>query len=174
MGRLTESIAIKAPIEKVFEVITDFESYPGFLSEIESARVVKRGKAKVEVAFTANIVSRINYTLEMRPSPPKRLEWSLVEGDIMEGNDGSWELTRLEPNLTDATFSVEVKLPFWVPAGFADATLKSGLPKMMAGFKSEAEKRASPRPAAKKPAAKKKGGLNSKTETRSRKLIKRS
>ncbi len=151
MGKLSESIAIKAPIEEVFGVISDFESYPEFLNEIVAAKIVKKAKGRAEVDFTAQIVSRINYTLAMRLSPPGRIDWSLVKGDFMEGNDGSWALAKLEPNLTDATFSVEMRFPMWVPKSFAEGTLKSGLPKMLKGVKQEAEKRF----AKKKPVAKK-------------------
>ena len=154
MSRLSESIAIKAPIEEVFGVISDFESYPDFLNEIVAAKVVKKGKSNAEVDFTAQIVSRINYTLDMRLSPPGRIDWSLVKGDFMEGNDGSWALSKLEPNLTDATFSVEMRFPMWVPKSFAENTLKSGLPKMLRGVKQEAEKRFAKKSSAKKPAAK--------------------
>jgi len=156
MTRLSESIAIKAPIEEVFEVISDFENYPEFLHEIVAARIVKRAKGKAEVDFTAQIVSRINYTLDMKLSPPGRIDWSLIKGEFMEGNDGSWELAKLEPRLTDATFSVEMRFPMWVPKSFAEGTLKSGLPKMLREVKQEAETRFAKKTAKKPPAKPKK------------------
>jgi len=142
MIKFIESIAIKAPIERVFEVISDFENYPKFLDEMEATEVVKRGKRSTHARFTAKLAMPIRYTLDFRMKAPDRMDWSLVEGDFMEGNDGSWELTSLEPNLTDATFTMEVKFPFWVPSSMAEGTLKSGLPGMMKGFKREAERRA--------------------------------
>jgi len=141
MANISESVAIKAPIERVFEVVSDFERYPDFLDEMEDVRVVKRTKKSVQVAFTAKLVAPIKYTLDMKLSAPSAIEWSLVEGDFMEGNDGSWQLTSLEPNLTDATFSVDIRFPFWVPKSMGEGTLKSGLPKMLASFKAEAERK---------------------------------
>ena len=143
MNKLTESIAIKAPIERVFEVITDFERYPDFLDEMEATEVIKKGKRSTQARFTAKLAAPVRYTLDFKLKGPDRVDWSLVEGDFMEANDGSWELSSLEPNLTDATFTMEVKFPFWVPASMAEGTLKSGLPGMMQGFKREAERRAS-------------------------------
>ena len=141
MIKFTESIAIKAPIEQVFEVISDFENYPEFLDEMEATEIIKRGKRSTQTRFTAKMVAPVRYTLDFKMKAPDRMVWSLVEGDFMEGNDGSWELTSLEPNLTDATFTMEVKLPFWVPSSMAEGQLKSGLPGMMQGFKREAERR---------------------------------
>ena len=142
MVKLTENIAIKAPVKDVFEVLSDFESYPEIFDDIVEATVTKKARACTDVAFAANIVSRISYTLKMRLLPPHRITWSLVKGDFMESNDGGWELSVLEPNLTDAAFSVDIKFPFWVPESMAKAALKSNMPSMLASVKREAERRA--------------------------------
>ncbi|MFA4875236.1 MAG: SRPBCC family protein [bacterium] len=140
MVTFSQSIAIKAPIQRVYEVISDFARYPDFLEEIEGAEVVSSGKNKARVAFALNLMTKVHYTLDFKLKPPSSIKWTLVEGEFMKGNDGSWELASLENNLTDAKFSTEVEFPFWVPKSMAEEVLSSGMPKMLEGFKREAER----------------------------------
>lgn len=141
MTEFSESIAIKAPIERVFEVISDFARYPEFVKENESAEIKSKTKNRVKVAFLANLVVKIHYTLDFKLSPPDKITWEMTEGDFMKKNSGSWQLNKLEKNLTDATFTIDVEFPFWVPASMAQELIKSNLPKMLKEFKTEAEKK---------------------------------
>ncbi len=145
MAKFTQSIAIKAPIERVYEVVSDFERYPDFLKEVESAEVVSSGKNRARVSFELKLVTKIHYTVDFKLTPPKSLKWTLVEGEFMKGNDGSWELEALEKNLTDATFTIDVEFPGWVPKSMGESVINSGMPGMLKGFKHEAERKASPK-----------------------------
>jgi ribosome-associated toxin RatA of RatAB toxin-antitoxin module len=140
MASFSNSIAIKAPREKVFEIVTDFARYPKFIPEVEAVQVITKTKTRAKATFTVNLVKMINYTLDFRITPPDKIGWTLVDGDFMESNDGSWVLTALEKNLTDAAFSVNIGFPFWVPSSLAEGAIKSTMPKMMKHFKTEAEK----------------------------------
>lgn len=140
MASFSNSIAIKAPRDKVFEIVTDFAKYPKFIPEVEAVKVISKTKTRAKATFTVNLVKMINYTLDFRMTAPNKIGWTLVEGDFMESNDGSWVFTALEKNLTDAAFSVNIGFPFWVPSSLAEGAIKSTMPKMMKHFKAEAEK----------------------------------
>lgn len=143
MTAASQSITIRAPIGRVFDVISDFGSYPTFLSEIEEAKVVRKGRAKTTVAFTATMVKRVRYTLAFTLRRPTRISWTLAEADpIMKGNSGSWELVALEKNLTDATFAAEIELGIWMPRAVIDGLVRAELPAMLRAFKRRAEEQA--------------------------------
>ncbi len=150
MASFSDSIAIKAPKEKVFEIVSDFARYPRFIPEVEDVKVLSKTRTRAKARFTVNLVKLISYTLDLRLSPPDKIAWTLVDGEFMDSNDGSWVFTALEKNLTDAAFSVQIGFPFWVPSSLAEGAIKSTMPKMMKHFKTEAEK--------KSPTPKKKGG----------------
>ena len=67
MTRFSQSIAIKAPIERVYETITDFGRYAEFLQDVESSEILS-GLEPGE-----NVLTRLNgditdgTTVEMRP-----------------------------------------------------------------------------------------------------------
>lgn len=143
MASFTDSIAIKAPKEKVFDIVSDFGRYPDFIPEVEDVKVLSKTKARAKATFTVNLMKMISYTLDLRLSPPDKIAWTLIEGEFMDSNDGSWVFTSLEKNLTDAAFSIDVGFPFWVPTSLAEGAIKSTMPKMMKHFKTEAEKKTS-------------------------------
>ena len=49
MPGATRSIVFNAPIEKCFEVISDYERYPEFLPEVKKIRTSNRRGAEVDV-----------------------------------------------------------------------------------------------------------------------------
>ena len=77
-------IKIKAPIEIVYQVIRDFNSYPDFLSTTHSAKE-RKSKDDIQVDFTIDVIKTIKYTLRFDLEEPKLVSWELVKGDLMKG-----------------------------------------------------------------------------------------
>jgi uncharacterized protein YndB with AHSA1/START domain len=88
----TEQLTIAAPLQKVFETIVDFESYPEFFREIKETEVheVDSEGRGTEVTFrTAAMGRSTRYRLRYDyAEAPERLTWELVDGDIMSQLDG--------------------------------------------------------------------------------------
>jgi len=140
MPSAEQSIAVNAPIEKVFEMITDFETYPDFQPEIVSAETLKKSTTSAEVAFSMNMIQKVDYILKFKLKKPKSITWEFVEGDsILKDNSGSWKLESLEPNLTDVTYKMNVELNMWLPTSVIDSLLADHIPKMLERFKERAE-----------------------------------
>lgn len=133
------SIEINAPRSVVYEVITDFESYPNFLRGPKQVVVQKSTAKSAIVNFTVSLIKKINYTLEIKLSPEKGITWKLVEGDsIMKKNSGKWKLTE-KKGLTHAEYQVEVDLGN-LPKPIAKKLVEGNLPTMMKSFRDQAEK----------------------------------
>lgn len=136
-----KSINIDAPIEKVFDVVSDFESYPSFQPEFESAKVIKRTAKAATVAFTMNLIQRMNYTLKFNLKGPTSIVWEFVEGDsLFKDNSGEWRLKSLGPKSTRAAYRICVELSLWIPASIVQSLLDEQLPKMLERFKAKIEK----------------------------------
>ncbi len=142
MASATRSIVIDAPPERVFDVISDYESYPEFLSEVKSIRTSERKGNQVLIHYEVDVIKRIHYTLRMTEDRPRGLQWTFVEGDLMKDNRGGWVLESLaDGKKTNAIYSVEVALGLLVPRPLVTAMVESSLPKMLESFKKRVESR---------------------------------
>ena len=138
MPGASRSIVIDAPLEAVFAVITNYEKYPEFLSEVKAVRVTDRRGGEALVHYEVRVLKSIRYTLRIKEAAPQRVSWSLVEGELMRENRGSW-LLEPQGNQTRATYSIEVTLGPLVPKAMVNVLVDSSLPKMLEAFKTRAE-----------------------------------
>lgn len=130
---------INAPIETVYKVIRDFESYPDFLSTTDSAKERKL-KSGVQVDFTIQVVKTIHYTLKFKLDEPNTIEWELVKGDLMKVNSGAWRLTKLSEKSTEAVYEIDIDFGWLVPKMIIEQVTRTQLPETLEAFKSRAEK----------------------------------
>jgi len=138
MPGATRSIVIDAPLEAVFAVITNYEKYPEFLSEVKAVRVTDRRGAEALVHYEVQVLKSIRYTLRIKEEAPQRVSWSLVEGEFMRENRGAWEL-QPEGMQTRATYSIEMTFGPFVPRAVVNALVDTSLPKMLESFKKRIE-----------------------------------
>jgi coenzyme Q-binding protein COQ10 len=139
MPAVTRSILINRSIEDVYNVITDFESYPEFLPDMSEVNVIKMTKAKAEIEFKLNIFTTIKYTLELTFKRPTSVTWKLVKGDMMSKNTGSWSLKEKGEGKTEAAYSIDAELGLLVPKSITNVLVGSNLPKMLKSFKERVE-----------------------------------
>ena len=139
MPGATRSITINAPVEKVFDVITAYETYPQFLTECKEVKLTGRQGAEVNVHYKIDVVKTIRYTLHMKEERPKKVSWTFVEGEVMKDNKGSWTLEAEGEGKTRATYSIEMAVGMLVPKSIVNTLVDASLPKMLEAFKRRAE-----------------------------------
>ncbi len=139
MAGATRSIVIHAPMDKLFAIITDYERYPEFLSEVKKIRCANRRGNEVDVQYEADIVKTIKYTLRLHEQKPDRVSWSFIEGEFMKDNKGGWHLEDVGEGQVKATYNIEVTLGPLVPKTLVTALIDTQLPKMLEAFKKRAE-----------------------------------
>jgi coenzyme Q-binding protein COQ10 len=139
MASATRSIVINAPVERVFDVIVDYERYPEFLTEVKSIRTSAREGNQVNIHYEVDVMKRIHYTLHMTEDRPRGLQWTFVEGEVMKDNRGGWVLEATPEGKTNAIYTVEVTLGLLVPKPLVHAMVESSLPKMLESFKKRIE-----------------------------------
>lgn len=139
MAQASESIEIKASPKDCYAVITDYASYPEFLKETKDVEVGKKSGNSAEVTFRIEVIKKVSYKLKMVGTPPKKVSWTLLEGDIMKKNEGSWELEEISKGVTKATYTVDVDLKLFVPGPIAKMLVGSSLPSMLKSFKKRIE-----------------------------------
>lgn len=118
----TQTARIEGPLERCFDVATDFERYPEWAKDVKHADVVGRddeGRA-TEVAFQASAMGRTtSYTLHYDyTGAPERLSWSLVAGDLMRACNGTYSFSRAGDDVgpaTDVEYLLEIELVLPLP-----------------------------------------------------------
>lgn len=116
--RATESIVVNAAPEAVYHVVTDFENYPNWVTDLKRIDVLERDVEgrPLEVKFRAAAFGRSTvYTLRYDYSrAPLELNWHQVEGDLTETMVGQY---RFDPvgDSTKVTYDLEVELLVPIP-----------------------------------------------------------
>lgn len=130
-------IVFEASPQDVFEVLTDFESYPDFIPEIGSAQIEQEGKDFTVVAFSLHAGKTIHYVLRFEPKPYSSIRWTYVRGDL-RSNTGSWTL-KPKGNKTEAQYEVAIDMGRMVPKFLLSAVAGMGLPNILKRFKNQVE-----------------------------------
>jgi ribosome-associated toxin RatA of RatAB toxin-antitoxin module len=116
--RATETITVNASPETIFGVVTDFEHYADWVSDLKRIEVVARddeGRA-LEVEFRAAAFGRsTTYTLRYDyTQAPKELSWHQVQGDLTETLNGRYRF-EVDGDDTQVTYDLEVELLVPIP-----------------------------------------------------------
>lgn len=126
----TQSAEIGASLERIYEVICDFDAYPTWARDLKGVHVEARddeGRA-TRVTFRAAAMGRsTSYTLAYRyEHEPRRISWELASGDIMRRLDGSYLLEPVDsdPGRTNVTYHLAVDLVVPLP-GFVKRRAES-------------------------------------------------
>ena len=112
----TSSIVISADAPAIMAVIADFESYPVWAQGVKKADPVKEGAAgRPEQVYFELDASPIKdaYTLGYDWHGDDLVTWSLVEGKMLKGMDGAYELDERGDGTTEVTYrlAVDISIP---------------------------------------------------------------
>ena len=117
--RATESITVNAPPDVVYRVVTDFEHYADWVSDLKRIEVLERDTLgrPLEVEFRAAAFGRsTTYALHYDYGrAPEVLTWYQTHGDLTSTLNGQY---RFEPVATGTllTYDLEVELSVPIPA----------------------------------------------------------
>ncbi len=139
MPGATRSVVFNAPLEKCFEIISDYERYPDFLPEVKKIRTSNRRGTEVDVHYEAEVVKVIKYTVHMKEEKPNKVSWSFIDGEFMKDNKGGWVLEDAGNGTTRGTYNIEVTVGPLVPKTILNALVDSQLPKLLENFKKRIE-----------------------------------
>lgn len=112
--RTQRSIVIQAPSDQVMAVIADLGRYPEWVSAAKSVEVLETGAdgraSTARFVLDAGVV-KDTYVLRYRWRPDGRaVSWTLVEGELQKGQDGSYELTEQPDGTTRVVYELTVDL----------------------------------------------------------------
>ncbi len=116
--RATESITVNASPETIYAVVTNFEHYADWVSDLKRIDVVSRDEQGrgLEVEFRAAAFGRsTTYTLHYDYSKaPRELSWRQIQGDLTETLNGRYTF-EADGDETKVTYDLEVELLVPIP-----------------------------------------------------------
>ena len=111
----TSSIVVDADAASVMAVIADFERYPEWAQGVKRADVTERDGDEARQVYFELDASPIKdqYTLAYEWDGVRAVTWTLVEGKMLKGMDGAYELADAGGGRTDVTYrlAVEISIP---------------------------------------------------------------
>lgn len=126
--------------EQFFNIVSDYEKYPEFLSEVKGCKVVETKGNKKLVEFQVSVIKTFTYRLWITEEKNKRVSWTLDSGDIFKTSIGSWDLED-SGGKTKAKYAVEATFKVFVPGPVAKALVNVNLPNMMRAYHDRVKKK---------------------------------
>ncbi|WP_045875553.1 SRPBCC family protein [Pseudofrankia sp. DC12] len=129
------SIVINAKPAAVMATIADIASYPTWVGQIEQTEILEVGPdgRPTRARFRVNaVIAKDEFVTDYTWHGDDRVTWSLVEGEMMSAQDGSYTLRDLGDGQTEVTYDLTVELKVKIPgmlrrkiqSGIIDAALK--------------------------------------------------
>ena len=108
----TQSILVAAPAAEVMAVIADFPAYPSWVAAAKQVEVLETGpdgRAR-RVHFVLDTGAfKDDYVLDYTWDGDRRVDWTLVEGQMQKRQDGCYVLAESD-GATTVTYSISIDL----------------------------------------------------------------
>jgi ribosome-associated toxin RatA of RatAB toxin-antitoxin module len=117
--------------DKIYKVLTDYESYPDFMDGVKSVNIVSRDGSIAKVEYNINIIKKFSYVLTSEEIENEKVGWSFDSGDLFSSNNGSWNLKDNGDGTTEVTYKVDIEFKVKVPGMISRKLVSSNLPSMM-------------------------------------------
>jgi len=140
MAAATTTEVFPCSPEEFFAIVSDYEKYPDFLSEVRKVKVIEKKGNSLLVEFNVNVIKNFTYRLRITEEAPKKVHWTLDSGDLFKTSEGSWELSS-QGGKTKAKYSVDATFKVFVPGPVAKALVNVNLPNMMKAYHEQVKKK---------------------------------
>ena len=134
---------VKADREKAYRLASDMESYPMFMKDVQSIRVLERGDGWTITEWKTSLQGRPISWKEKDTFDDRNyvIEYRQIEGDLKKF-EGRWEFTEVpEGTLIRLTVDFEIGIPMF--SGLLDpvakVVVKRNCESMLAGMKAKLE-----------------------------------
>jgi len=152
-GKFVARVLIEAPVEKAWQVLTDYDNFEQFLPNVENSQLLEEedNRRRFEQLNVISVVPTVieissRVVIDSMLTPNEQVDFELVEGDL-ETLEGLWKLdpvagTEGESQKVLITHQVNIDPGNSSPRGLFFSTYKLVLEDSLIAAKAEAERRA--------------------------------
>ena len=120
--------------QEFYKLVTDYEKYPEFLSDVKACKVLKSEPGAKLVEYKVSVIKAITYQLKTKEVEPSSVSWTFAGGDVFKSMSGSWTIEEAPGGKCKCTYAVEGSFKIFVPGPVASTLLNVNLPAMMAAY----------------------------------------
>lgn len=138
----TAKLDIDASVEDIFEIIMDLESYPEWISGMQSVEVLERDGDDYPyraAMVLETLVKTLSYTLVYDLTPPSTIKWKSEPGGDVKLIDGIYDLTVNDDGSTHVRYELTVDPGFRVPGFLLRKANEHVMRTALSGLKERAE-----------------------------------
>lgn len=138
---VTAGMTVNAPIERAWQVLTDYDHLADFIPNLTSSRSIARnGRTSIvsqegfgQFLF---IKQQIHLLVRVEETPRSAIAVTMVKGNMHEYR-ADWALTAVDAGTTRIDYSATIAPMFYVPSLFGAALMKSDLRAMLSAVAKE-------------------------------------
>lgn len=120
--------------EEFFKIVSDYEKYPEFLTEVKSVKIYKNAASTKEMEYHVSLIKTFKYKLKVTEVLNKSINFEFIGGDVFKTMKGSWQLTDKNGKCA-VNYNVEATFGLLVPDAVAKPLVSANLPLMITNFK---------------------------------------
>ena len=139
VAKVETTEVFQAPIENIYKVITDYESYPEFVDGVSSINILEENENGARVEYALNLIKKFTYIIKLTHLCPTQVTWELESGDIFKKNSGSWNLTDVGNGETEVKYQLDIDFKGFAPKAVVNKLVSGNLPKMMSQYHERAK-----------------------------------
>lgn len=133
MAKASTTEVFNCTPDQFFKIISDYEKYPEFLSEVKKCKVLKTEGSRKLVEYEVSVIKTFKYSLWMTEIENQSITWEFASGDIFKTMKGHWKLED-EAGKCRATYVVDATFGLFVPGPIASALVSVNLPNMVGAY----------------------------------------
>lgn len=120
--------------EEFFKIVSDYEKYPEFLTEVKSVKITKNSGTEKEMEYHVSLIKTFKYKLKVKEIANKNVTFDFIGGDVFKKMQGSWTITE-QGDKCHVAYNVEASFGLLVPESMAKTLVSANLPLMISNFK---------------------------------------
>lgn len=132
---------VNAPVDKIIDALTDFESFPDWQSAVLDCEVKERdadGRGTLVGMKVDAKVRKLDYVVRYTYDLPNGLGWDQVTGDLKE-NTGRYIFESRDDGGTDVTVDIVAEIGFFMPGPMKKLIREQSLKNSMRELKKRVE-----------------------------------
>jgi uncharacterized membrane protein len=132
---------VHAPVDKIIEALTDFESFPEWQAAVMECEVLERdgdGRGSLIRMKVDAKVRKVEYVVRYSYDLPTGLGWDQVSGDLKE-NTGRYTFASQDDGSTQVTVDIVAEVGFFIPGPMKNLIRDQSLKNSMRELKKRVE-----------------------------------
>jgi uncharacterized membrane protein len=132
---------VHAPVDKIIEALTDFESFPEWQAAVMECEVLERdgdGRGSLVRMKVDAKVRKVEYVVRYTYDLPNGLGWDQVSGDLKE-NTGRYTFAPQDDGSTKVTVDIVAEVGFFIPGPMKNLIRDQSLKNSMRELKKRVE-----------------------------------